>query len=133
MDPQGATSCEVQEETTDHLLDECTYATEIWDWVAMVYRQMDRVKGDIRATLRNWKEHYNENEVVNLFWGLTPRMVIWAIWKEINRRIFRNESPSFSKVEDSIKSQIRETVQSKNFMCPKNPMSPQDLRILHWL
>jgi hypothetical protein len=36
-------------------------------------------KGDIRATLKNKKALYSENEVVNLCWGLTPVMVIWEI------------------------------------------------------
>jgi hypothetical protein len=69
--PSRCHLCEVQEETTDHLLDGCSYTTEVWDWVAIVYRQTDRVKGDIRETLGNWREHYNENEMVNLCWGLT--------------------------------------------------------------
>jgi hypothetical protein len=38
--------------------------------------------GDIRATIKNWKERYSDNDVVNLCWGLTLGMVIWAIWKE---------------------------------------------------
>jgi hypothetical protein len=76
----------------------------------MGFCQTDRVKGDIRATLRNWKEHYSENEVVNLCWDLTSGMVIWEIWKEINRRLFRNESHSISNIMDYIKTQIRETM-----------------------
>jgi hypothetical protein len=57
--------CKGREEEKYHLLDEFTYATEIWDWVAMGFIQMDRVKRDIRATLKNWKTLYSENEVVN--------------------------------------------------------------------
>jgi hypothetical protein len=30
--------------------------------------------------------------MVNLYWNLTLGMIIWAIWKEQNRHIFRNES-----------------------------------------
>jgi hypothetical protein len=131
--PSRCHLCEGQEETTDHLLDECTYATEIWDWVAMGFLQTDRVKGDIRATLKNWKALYSENEVVNLCWGLTPGMVIWEIWKERNMRLFRNESYPTSKIVDTIKTQLRETVQSRNFTCQKNTTSPHDLRILLWL
>ena len=93
----------------------------------MGFHQKDRVKGDIRATLKNWNVLYSENEVVNLCWRLTPEMVIWEIWKERNMRLFRNEIYLISKIMDIIKTQIRETVQSRNFTCQKNMASPQDL------
>jgi hypothetical protein len=133
MDPLDATSTKPEEETTDHLLDECSYTTKVWDWVAIVFCQMDRVKGDIRATLGNWREHFSENELVNLCWGLTSGMVIWEIWKERNRRIFKNEALPITKVVESIKNQVRETTLSRNIPPPKNHMSPQDLSILHLL
>jgi hypothetical protein len=125
--PSRCHLCEVQEETTNHLLDGCTYTMEVWDWVAILYRQTDRVKDDIRATLGNWRGHYTENEMVNLCWGLTPGIVIWAIWKERNRRIFNNESLPFTKVVDSIKTQLRETVLSRNVLSSTNNPSSQDL------
>jgi len=40
--PSRCHLCEVQEESTNHLLDECNYTTEIWDWVACIYRQSNR-------------------------------------------------------------------------------------------
>jgi hypothetical protein len=47
------------------------YTTDLWDWVAILYHQTDRVREDILATLRNWRVQYTENEIVNLCWGLT--------------------------------------------------------------
>ena len=86
------------------------------------------VKGDIRDTLKKWKALFSENEVVNLCWGLTLGMVIWALWKERNMRLFRNEIHPISKIMDTIKTQIREIVQSKNFTCQKKPgISPRPL------
>jgi hypothetical protein len=60
-------------------------------------------------------------------------MVILSIWKERNRILFRNEIHPISKIENYIKTQIRETMQSINFTCQKTPKSPQDLTIMHWL
>jgi hypothetical protein len=79
--PSRCHLCEIQEEMIDHLLDECNYTTEIWDWVAIIYHQSNRVRGGIRATIKNWKERYINNDVVKLCWGITLGMVIWAIWK----------------------------------------------------
>jgi hypothetical protein len=44
---------QVKEETIDHLLDECNYTAEIWDWVACIYRQSNRVRGEINATIKD--------------------------------------------------------------------------------
>jgi hypothetical protein len=30
--------CQTKEETTNHLLDECSYTTEIWDWAEGIFR-----------------------------------------------------------------------------------------------
>jgi len=48
--------------------------------------------------------------MVNLYWNLMPGMIIWAIWKERNQRIFRNESLLEGKLKEEIISQIREKV-----------------------
>jgi hypothetical protein len=57
-------------------------------------------------------------------------MIIWAIWKERNRRIFRNESLPEGKLKDAIISQIRETMQSRNCKKEKAQLTDQDSRIL---
>jgi hypothetical protein len=130
--PSRCHLCEVKEETTDHLLDECNYTTKIWDWVACIYRQSNRVKGDIRETIKDWNERYNENEMVNLCWSLTSGMVIWAIWKERNMHIFRNDNLPTERLKDAIVSQIRETVQSCNHNKEKIQLTDQDSCILEF-
>jgi hypothetical protein len=57
-------------------------------------------------------------------------MLIWAIWKEYNKQIFKNESQSSSRINDSIVTQIRETIQSLNLNNSKKQKTGQDLRIL---
>jgi hypothetical protein len=128
--PSRCHLCQVKEETTNHLLDECSYTTEIWDWAAGIFRQSNRIRGNINATINNWNEGYNENEMVNLCWNLTSGMIIWAIWKERNRRIFRNESIPTERIKEAIVSQIRETVQSRNCNKEKSQLTDQDSRIL---
>jgi hypothetical protein len=86
----------------NHLLDECNYTIEIWDWTTGIFRQSNRTQGNINATINNWNESYNENEMVNLCWNLMPWMIIWAIWKERNRHIFMNESLSEGKLKEAI-------------------------------
>jgi hypothetical protein len=90
--PSRCHLCQAKEETMNHLLDKCTYTTKIWDWAIGIFRQSNRIRGNISATINIWKENYNENKEVNLCWNLISRMIIWEIWKERNRCIFRNQS-----------------------------------------
>jgi ribonuclease HI len=57
-------------------------------------------------------------------------MIIWEIWKERNRRIFRNESWPEGKLKETIISLIRETVQSRNCQTGRAQLAGQDSRIL---
>jgi hypothetical protein len=114
------------EETTNHLLDKCSYTKEIWDWVAGIFCQSNRIKGNISATINNWNAGYSENEMVNLYWNLTSSMIIWAIWKERNRCIFRNERILTKRIKETIVSQIREIVQSHNYKTEKGKLRDQD-------
>jgi hypothetical protein len=90
MGPSHCHLFQAKEETMNHLLDECKCIAEIWDWATYIVRQSNRTRGNICATINNWNESYRKNEVVNLCWNLMPGMIIWEIWKERNRRIFRN-------------------------------------------
>jgi hypothetical protein len=95
-------------------MDECPYTTEVWDWASNIFRQSNRVRGNIVASITTWKENYSENKEVNLCWTLIPVMIIWAIWKEWNRCIFRNQIWMTGKIKGTIRAMTREMVQSCN-------------------
>jgi ribonuclease HI len=57
-------------------------------------------------------------------------MIIWAIWKERNRCIFKNESRPKGKLKETIISMIRETMQSCNCQTGRAQLKDQDSRIL---
>jgi len=42
-----------QEETMDHLLNLCPFTSNIWDWVASIFRQTNRDSLNISNTLKN--------------------------------------------------------------------------------
>jgi hypothetical protein len=59
----GPSQCHLsqpKEETMNHLLNECNYTTEIWDWEACIFLQSNRTRGNINATINNWNESYNK-------------------------------------------------------------------------
>jgi hypothetical protein len=114
----------------NHLLDECIYTKKILDWVAGIFRQSDRTRGNIFTTINNWHESYNKNEEVNLCWTLILGMIIWTIWKEMNRCIFKNEILWEGNIKEKIISMTRETVQSRNYQNRKEKLASQDSRVL---
>jgi ribonuclease HI len=57
-------------------------------------------------------------------------MIIWAIWKERNRSIFRNQIWTDGKIKETIIAMTREMVQSHNFQIGGAQLTDQDLKIL---
>jgi hypothetical protein len=114
----------------NHLLDECPYRSEVWEWVAGIFRQSNRIRGNISATINTWKENYSENEEVNLYWTLIPGMIIWEMWKEQNQRIFKNQLWTAGNIKGTIIAMTREMVQSHNCQTRGVQLTDWDLRIL---
>jgi len=74
-----------------------------------------------------------ENEVLIRAWAFTPGFIIWNVWKERNKRIFKNEKANPQKLYDLILKQIRETVSTTVRNIPEIPPSTMELRALKLL
>jgi ribonuclease HI len=57
-------------------------------------------------------------------------MVIWAIWKERNRCIFRDQRWTTGKIKETIIAMTREMIQSHNCQIGGAQLTDRDLRIL---
>jgi hypothetical protein len=77
----------------EHLLNTCHYSQQIWDWGAQAMRRSQRDRSSIRETLVNWDVVSFQNPILQRIWQLLPGFILWAIWKERNKRIF-NSTPS---------------------------------------
>lgn len=81
-------------------------------------------------TIKNWRQHPFHNEILNRIWKLFPRLVLWNIWKEINRQIFKQATLPLPKVCLMIKSNLLESVHihpwtQEDLKCP-----PSEILIL---
>jgi len=56
-----------------------------------VFEKTDRNVNDIIATLKNSRRNFSDNETIDSTWALTPRFLIWNVWKECNSRIFKEK------------------------------------------
>jgi hypothetical protein len=51
--PSHCHICQVKEETTNHLLNESSYTTDIWDWAVVIFCQSNKIQGNISVTINN--------------------------------------------------------------------------------
>eukprot|EP00253_Pinus_taeda_P022782 PITA_22782 len=108
--PSRCHLCRQQEKTTNHLLNRCTFNTTLWNWVGEVFEQIDRDAKDIITTLKNWRKHFSDNEIINSAWMLTLGFLIWNVWKEHNNRIFKEKVSPVSNILKLLLKQLKETV-----------------------
>jgi len=133
MGPSRCRLCEEKEETMEHILNSCSYTTWLWDSFSTIFHQTDRDMRSITNTLIKWRGNYLENEYLNLAWALTPSFIIWNVWKERNKRIFKNEKVIPLRLFDPILKQLKETVSISVRNLPKNPPSEVELITLRQL
>jgi exonuclease III len=128
--PSRCSLCMQNEETMEHLLNTCHYSQQIWDWGAQAMRRSQRNRSSIRETLVNWDAVSFHNPILQRIWQLLPGFILWALWKERNKRIF-NSTPSPPPVTwDRVIRFIRETVLSTTWPQEAMQCRPEEKRIL---
>jgi hypothetical protein len=68
--------CQQQEETMEHLLNQCPLSGEIWDQVAQIMRRSNRNRDSIINTIENWGSNVYQNPILNIIWKLLPGFTI---------------------------------------------------------
>ena len=66
MGPSRCQLYEEQEETMEHILNNCSYTTWLWELFSSIYQQTDKDKGNIKNTLNHWRKNFKKNEALNL-------------------------------------------------------------------
>ena len=74
-----------------------------------------------------------DNEVLNSAWDLLPSFIICNVWKERNKRIFKEVKTASLCLEELIVKQLKEIVCSIVRELPKNPPSAEEWKILQQL
>ena len=70
--PSQCYLCKANEETIDHLLDECKFADKIWKEGERTFRNFARVKGHSDLTITNWPHQTYNSMLLNRIWELFP-------------------------------------------------------------
>lgn len=114
----------------DHLLNLFPFTSTLWNWIASIFKQIDRDMGSITSTLNKWRKNFSDNEIVNKALDLTPSFLIWDVWKERNNRIFKNRKGSSQSIMAQILRQLNETVGTLIKTPPENQPKDTDVQIL---
>ena len=119
--PSRCLLCEAQEETMEHLLNNCTFTSWLWDLFVAIFQQSVRDRRSIFSTLINWRKNFANNEILNSTWALIPSFIIWNVWKDRNTRIFNGEKKPLQHLLELILKWLKETVRIIVRNLPKNP------------
>ena len=108
--PSRCVLCSSASETMNHLLDDCYFASELWDRGEQRFRHGAQVKGNPSETIASWPPKVFKNAILNRLWELFPGFLVWEIWKECNGRIFDEKGRPPEKLWLNIEIHLRETL-----------------------
>lgn len=64
----------------------------------------------MKLTVENWKSKPYQNAILNRAWNLSIGFILWNIWKERNRLIFKDDDRATNDIWNQTFQNIRETI-----------------------
>ena len=100
---------EKDEETMNHILNECEWNNNLWEWLKEIFTQTDRTRNSIQDCIANWRKNYSSCDMVNTLWQLCPGFILWSTWKERRKYIFKKGTKQLDTIKTSIMQNLKET------------------------
>ena len=94
--PSRCSLCLEEEETADHLLVHCRWASALWDLALSLMGVSWVQPSNVRDVVVAWKRRMQKSWVLEV-WNMVPLSIWWTTWKERNRRIFDDIAGSFQE------------------------------------
>lgn len=104
--------CFSNSENANHLQSSFSFSASIWDHLVVLFRQTNRIQNNVLSTLQFRRDSPFTNPIANRAWQLIHGFILWDIWKEHNRRTFKNIMASAYFMWQAIINKIRETILS---------------------
>jgi len=121
--------CRKEEETALHLMQACHTGRKIWEKIAFRCQTEGRIQGDLNMTLRKWKQSPFKSNLLNALWCIIPGLTLWNLWKERNRRIFKDQTRPLEKIWNTIHQNITESLSLKDWSPEDLPTTPKEINI----
>ena len=108
--PSRCSLCKKSNETINHLLDECSIASNIWDKGSRLFKNNSRKEGRPNITIAEWPKKRFKNKILNRIWELYPRFMVWEIWKTSNQFFLENMKCKTKELWEIMGAHIKETI-----------------------
>lgn len=87
--------------SANHLLLECSYSWKIWDWWSNIWDLSWCFPSTLLEAFQQWQIS-GFDPLFKKVWLATFYVIIWSLWKERNRRIFKDVQCSSDKICEMI-------------------------------
>ena len=102
--------CEENNESINHLLDECRVADSLWEKGASIFRKNHRHRGWSDITIADWTINSLKTKLWTAFGNSCPSFTLWEIWKTQNKQTFENKARKQEDIWNSIEAHLKETI-----------------------
>lgn len=116
--PSRCILCKQSYEDSNHLLYRCPYSLNCWEWLRSKLGWSVPLPKSYRDLLISWPCNLVKG-VYSKLWNIFPSIVSWEIWKERNRRIFKNVELKVEELILKIEASIVEVINSHLRKCMK--------------
>ncbi|XP_059066274.1 uncharacterized protein LOC131857602 [Cryptomeria japonica] len=110
--PNWCFLCKSEEETSNHLLYKCPFSEACWNWYLDMVGLSLAKNETLKDFLIAWPS--SKSSKWSTLWIIRLAMIAWHIWKERNKRIFKEVERSLEAVREGIKIAIEEVVNGKS-------------------
>ena len=91
--------CKENEESANHILIHCIKTRELWTFLLALFGVTWVFPALVRNLLLQWKVKGLPKKI-RAVWRLAPICLFWCVWKERNRRTFKDEDLSDQGLKD---------------------------------
>lgn len=127
--PSYCPNCQNNEETIQHLMDSFHMANQLWEKLTFRCQRLCILLQDIKGTIFNQTPEPYNNKVLNKLSEILLGLLLWTIWKERNKRIFKNHKNSLEVIWTNLCQNIKETLVLHQWTTEEFPTQPQELSI----
>lgn len=126
--PSHCPNCNQSSEKIQHLMISCTLANTLWEKICFRCQKSKPV-GDIIDIIRNWPRHPYNSNLLNTLWQLIHGLLLWSLWKERNKIIFKNQSTSLDIIWSNLNSNLQESLALQSWQQEGLPKQPKEIAI----
>ena len=76
-----------------------------------------------------WPRHPYSNSILNTLWQIIPGLLFWSLWKERNKRIFKNQSTPLDMIWNSFINNLQESLALHSWQDEDLPKQPKEISI----